>query len=80
LKKSADNNGKLRKLRIAQLVLIALLAVLFMGADSDARFNALGHQLMCLRLQPGFAGMQSRRLHLLGPDAQRVDGRDRARR
>ena len=47
MKKSADNNGKLRKLRIAQLVLIALLAVLFMGADSDARFNALGHQLMC---------------------------------
>jgi cytochrome c-type biogenesis protein CcmH/NrfF len=35
------------KLRIAQLILIALLALLFLGADSDARFNALGHQLMC---------------------------------
>lgn len=27
--------------------MIALLALLFLGADSDARFNALGHQLMC---------------------------------
>ena len=36
------------KLRIAQLALIALLAVTFMGADSDARFNRLGHQLMCM--------------------------------
>jgi len=36
------------KLRIAQLALIALLAVSFMGADSDARFNRLGHQLMCM--------------------------------
>lgn len=35
------------KIRIAQLVLIALLALLFLGADSDARFNSLGHQLMC---------------------------------
>lgn len=25
-----------------------MLAVLFMGADSDARFNRLGHQLMCM--------------------------------
>jgi cytochrome c-type biogenesis protein CcmH/NrfF len=33
--------------RIAQLAIVALLAILFMGADSDARFNALGHQLMC---------------------------------
>jgi cytochrome c-type biogenesis protein CcmH len=24
-----------------------MIAVLFMGADSDARFNSLGHQLMC---------------------------------
>jgi cytochrome c-type biogenesis protein CcmH len=30
-----------------QLALIALLAVAFMGADSDARFNKLGHGLMC---------------------------------
>jgi cytochrome c-type biogenesis protein CcmH/NrfF len=36
------------KLRIAQLVLIALLAMLFLGADTDARFNKLGHQLMCM--------------------------------
>jgi cytochrome c-type biogenesis protein CcmH/NrfF len=33
--------------RIAQLLLVALLAVLFMGADSDARFNKIGHGLMC---------------------------------
>ena len=36
------------KLRIAQLAFIALLAVSFIGADSDARFNQLGHQLMCM--------------------------------
>ncbi len=35
------------KLRIAQLALLALLAMLFLGADTDARFNKLGHQLMC---------------------------------
>lgn len=36
------------KLRIAQLLLIAVLAVTFLGADTDARFNKLGHQLMCM--------------------------------
>jgi len=36
------------RLRIAQLLLIALLAILFLGADTDARFNKLGHQLMCM--------------------------------
>ena len=36
------------KLRIAQLLLIAVLAIGFMGADSDARFNKIGHQLMCM--------------------------------
>jgi len=36
------------KLRIAQLALVALLAFVFIGADSDARFNKLGHQLMCM--------------------------------
>jgi cytochrome c-type biogenesis protein CcmH/NrfF len=36
------------KLRVAQLLLIALLAMLFLGADTDARFNKLGHQLMCM--------------------------------
>lgn len=30
-----------------RIALIAILALLFLGADSDARFNALGHQLMC---------------------------------
>ncbi len=43
-------NSKLgrTKLRIAQVALIALLAMVFMGADSDARFNKMGHQLMCM--------------------------------
>ncbi|HTV64352.1 MAG TPA: cytochrome c-type biogenesis protein CcmH [Bryocella sp.] len=36
------------KLRLAQLALIALLAISFMGAGDDARFNKLGHQLMCM--------------------------------
>jgi cytochrome c-type biogenesis protein CcmH/NrfF len=36
------------KLRIAQVVLIALLAITFLGADTDARFNRLGHGLMCM--------------------------------
>jgi cytochrome c-type biogenesis protein CcmH len=36
------------KLRIAQLALVAVLATLFLGADTDARFNKLGHQLMCM--------------------------------
>ena len=35
-------------LRIAQLLLIAVVAVAFLGADTDARFNKLGHQLMCM--------------------------------
>ena len=34
--------------RIAQLALLAALAMLFLGADSDARFNKLGHQMMCM--------------------------------
>ena len=43
-------NSKLgrTKVRIAQVALIALLAMVFMGADSDARFNKMGHQLMCM--------------------------------
>jgi len=36
------------KLRIAQLALIAVMAIVFMGADTDARFTKLGHQLMCM--------------------------------
>ena len=36
------------KLRIAQVAAIAVLALLFLGADTDARFNAMGHQLMCM--------------------------------
>src|SRR5450631_3411479 len=35
-------------LRPIQLLGIALLAIAFMGADVDARFNKLGHQLMCM--------------------------------
>jgi cytochrome c-type biogenesis protein CcmH/NrfF len=44
--KLETRNSKL--LRGAQLLLIAVLAVGFMGADVDARFNKLGHQLMCM--------------------------------
>ncbi len=36
------------KFRIAQLLLVVLLAIGFMGAGDDARFNKLGHQLMCM--------------------------------
>jgi cytochrome c-type biogenesis protein CcmH/NrfF len=36
------------KLRIVQLLLIALVSMLLLGADTDARFNKLGHQLMCM--------------------------------
>ncbi|HZM11444.1 MAG TPA: cytochrome c-type biogenesis protein CcmH [Candidatus Limnocylindrales bacterium] len=35
-------------LRPIQLLGIAVLALTFMGADVDARFNKLGHQLMCM--------------------------------
>ncbi len=47
--KLETRNSKLLsgKLRIAQILLIALLALAFLGADSDARFNRLGHGLMC---------------------------------
>ena len=41
------DTGKLR-LRVIQLALIATLAMLFLGADTDARFNKLGHQMMCM--------------------------------
>ena len=34
--------------RLLQLVLIAVMAIAFMGADVDARFNKLGHQMMCM--------------------------------
>ena len=36
------------KLRLAQLALIAFMAIGFIGADNDARFTKLGHQLMCM--------------------------------
>jgi|SRR6516162_1922541 len=36
------------KLRVAQLALMALMALGFMGADVDARFTKLGHQMMCM--------------------------------
>jgi cytochrome c-type biogenesis protein CcmH len=35
-------------LRAAQVVLIAVMAIAFLGADADARFTKLGHQLMCM--------------------------------
>ena len=44
--KLATRNSKL--LRPAQLLLIAVLAIGFMGADVDARFSKLGHQMMCM--------------------------------
>jgi cytochrome c-type biogenesis protein CcmH/NrfF len=44
--KLETRNSKLI-MRIAQLALVALLAIVFLGADTDARFNKLGHQLMC---------------------------------
>ena len=34
--------------RLLQLVLIAVMAVGFIGADVDARFDKLGHQMMCM--------------------------------
>ena len=33
--------------RIAQVALIAVLALLFMGADTGKRFTALGHGMIC---------------------------------
>ena len=36
------------KPRIAQLALIAVMAIAFLGTDVDARFNKLGHQMMCM--------------------------------
>jgi cytochrome c-type biogenesis protein CcmH len=45
--KLSTSNSKLTR-RIAQLALLAALAMLFLGADSDARFNKLGHQMMCM--------------------------------
>ncbi len=40
------NSKHIRK-RLLQLALIAVLAIAFLGADADARFNKLGHGLMC---------------------------------
>jgi cytochrome c-type biogenesis protein CcmH len=34
--------------RVAQVVLVAAVALLFLGADNDARFTKLGHQMMCM--------------------------------
>jgi len=35
-------------LRSVQLLGIAVMAIAFMGADIDARFGKLGHQMMCM--------------------------------
>lgn len=45
--KLETRNSKLIR-RVAQIALLAIVAVLFLGADTDARFNKLGHQLMCM--------------------------------
>ncbi len=34
--------------RFAQLALLGAVIITFVGADSDARFQYLGHQLMCM--------------------------------
>ena len=34
--------------RLVHIVLIGVMAVGFMGADIDARFTKLGHQMMCM--------------------------------
>jgi len=44
--KFKTRNSKL--LRAAQLLFITALAIAFLGADTDARFNMLGHKLMCM--------------------------------
>jgi len=44
--KLETRNSKL--VRATQLLMITVLALTFMGADVDARFNKLGHQLMCM--------------------------------
>lgn len=43
-----ENRMHTREIRFAQIALIAVVALAFLGADSDARFNKLGHQLMCM--------------------------------
>ncbi|MGA9567013.1 MAG: cytochrome c-type biogenesis protein CcmH [Candidatus Korobacteraceae bacterium] len=42
------NSHKQNLLRPIQLLGIAIIAIAFMGADIDARFNQLGHQMMCM--------------------------------
>jgi cytochrome c-type biogenesis protein CcmH len=37
-----------RNLRIAQVLLVAAMAMTFMGTDIDTRFTKLGHQMMCM--------------------------------
>lgn len=39
---------KTKSTRLIQLALIVAMAMLFIGADVDARFNKLGHQMMCM--------------------------------
>jgi cytochrome c-type biogenesis protein CcmH len=34
--------------RFFEIALIAVVAMTFMGADTDARFNKVGHQMMCM--------------------------------
>jgi cytochrome c-type biogenesis protein CcmH/NrfF len=39
---------KIYSKRFAQLAFLGVIIVVFVGADSDARFQYLGHQLMCM--------------------------------
>ena len=43
-----DRGTRNSKVRLAQLLLVALLAIACLGAGDDARFNRLGHGLMCM--------------------------------
>jgi cytochrome c-type biogenesis protein CcmH len=37
-----------RNSKLLHIALITLLAIAFVGADTDARFNKMGHELMCM--------------------------------
>jgi cytochrome c-type biogenesis protein CcmH len=41
-------NNSVSAKRLLQLALMAVVAMTFLGADVDARFNKLGHQMMCM--------------------------------
>jgi len=45
--KDGHSNSGVRLIRCGQLVILVLAIFLFMGAGDDARFNSLGHRMMC---------------------------------